>query len=148
MNKISATGRLAADSELRFTQDGKPVISFRLASGVGFGDKKTTNWFNCTGFGKRWEGLANHLSKGSQVTVFGTLTMREWKTKEGEMRLSPDINLDDISLQGGKQEGKMPDWKEPALKPPVERNAQGGTRAPAGDFIDEIPFAPLNGKVY
>ena len=45
MNKITATGRIAADAEVRFTPSGDPVASFRIASDVGFGDKKTTNWF-------------------------------------------------------------------------------------------------------
>ena len=51
MNKITATGRIAADAEVRFTPSGDPVASFRIASDVGFGDKKTTNWFSCQVWG-------------------------------------------------------------------------------------------------
>lgn len=103
MNKLAATGRVVADAELRFTPGGDPIANFRLASDVGFGDKKTTNWFNCQIWGKRGEALASHLTKGQQVTVFGQLTLREWTNKEGVKALSPDIRIDEIELQGGKQ---------------------------------------------
>lgn len=107
MNKISATGRLAADAETRFTPGGDAVASFRVASDVGFGDKKTTNWFVCQLWGKRGEGLAPYLVKGQQVTVFGTLTLREYTNKEGTKQVSPDIRVDEIELQGGKSEASQ-----------------------------------------
>ena len=123
MNKISAVGRLAADAETRFLPNGDALCSFRVASDVGYGDKKTTNWFTCTIFGKRGEALAPHLTKGQQVTVFGTLTLREWNDKDGAKRMSPEIRVDEIALQGGKREG-----------------APAGRAAPVNDVADDIPF--------
>ncbi len=133
MNKITATGRIAADAEVRFTPSGDPVASFRIASDVGFGDKKTTNWFSCQVWGKRGESLAPHLIKGTPVTVFGALTLREWNDKEGQKRLSPDIRIDEIELQGGKKDS------EPSQP---QRNAQGAPKASIGDMDDDIPFTP------
>ena len=132
MNKITATGRIGKDAEVRFTNGGDPIASFSLASDVGFGDKKTTNWFNCSIWGKRAEGIALHLTKGQQVTVFGTLTMREWTNKDGIKQLSPDIRIDEIELQGGKQEAK-----------PAQTSAKPQKPAPKSDFSDmesDIPF--------
>ena len=131
MNKITATGRIAADAEVRFTPSGDPVASFRIASDVGFGDKKTTNWFSCQVWGKRGESLAPHLIKGTPVTVFGALTLREWNDKEGQKRLSPDIRIDEIELQGGKKDS------EPSQP---QRNAQGAPKASIGDMDDDITF--------
>ena len=133
MNKITATGRIAADAEVRFTPSGDPVASFRIASDVGFGDKKTTNWFSCQVWGKRGESLAPHLIKGTPVTVFGALTLREWNDKEGQKRLSPDIRIDEIELQGGKKDS------EPS-QPSNPRNAQGAPKAIISDMDDDIPF--------
>ena len=133
MNKITATGRIAADAEVRFTPSGDPVASFRIASDVGFGDKKTTNWFSCQVWGKRGESLAPHLIKGTPVTVFGALTLREWNDKEGQKRLSPDIRIDEIELQGGKKDS------EPSQP---QRNAQGAPRTSIENMDDEIPFTP------
>lgn len=132
MNKITATGRLASDCEVRFIASGDAIANFRVASDVGFGDKKTTNWFSCQIWGKRGEAIAPHLTKGQQVTVFGTLVLREWNNKEGVKQLSPDIRVDEIELQGGKREEK----------PSTDRNNQR-TRPAGNEYMDDdsgIPF--------
>ncbi|HJV72712.1 MAG TPA: single-stranded DNA-binding protein [Noviherbaspirillum sp.] len=103
MNKITLTGRIVADAEVRFTPNGDAITNFRVASDVGYGEKKSTNWFACALFGKRAEALAPHLTKGLVITVFGTLTLREWVNKEGTKQISPDVRVDEIELQGGKQ---------------------------------------------
>lgn len=131
MNKLSATGRIAADAEVKFMPNGDPIAEFRLASDVGFGERKTTNWFRCSIWGKRGEALAPHLTKGTPVTVFGTLTLREWTNKEGVNQLSPEVRVDEIELQGGKK-----DATQPASRP-AQRPASG---APFDDMADDIPF--------
>lgn len=133
-NKISFAGRLAANAELKHIPSGEALCSFRVASDVGYGDKKSTNWFTCQIWGKRGESLLAHLAKGQQVTVWGTLTLREWADKDGAKRLSPDVRVDEIALQGGKREGEAP-APAPARKPAA---------APAGsgfdDMSDDVPF--------
>ena len=134
MNKISAAGRVVADAEVRFTKSGDPIASFRLASDVGFGDNKTTNWFNCQIWGKRAESLAPHLTKGSQLTVFGTLKLREWEDKEGQKKLSPDISVDELAFQGGKKDG------EPSRPSPKPSGKPQGKSPSFEDMYDDIPF--------
>lgn len=104
MNSISFDGRLAADAELRYTPSGDPVLSFRVASDIGYGERKTTNWFQCQVWGKRAEAIKDYLLKGQQVTIYGALMLREWQDKDGAKRLSPDVRVNDLSLQGGKRE--------------------------------------------
>lgn len=142
MNKITATGRLAADAELRFTQGGDPICNFRLASDVGFGDKKTTNWFSCQIWGKRGEAIAPHLTKGQQVTVFGTLSLREWTNKEGAKQLSPDVRIDEVELQGGKRQSNSSEettdgpYVNDAAPNPHRGSAKPAARRPAPNFED------------
>lgn len=107
-NKITFTGRLAADSELRYSSSGDAICGFRVASDVGYGERKTTNWFSCQIWAKRGESLHPYLTKGTQVTVFGTLTLREWVNKEGAKQLSPDVRVDEIDMQGGKRDAAAP----------------------------------------
>jgi single-strand DNA-binding protein len=136
MNKITGTGRVVADAEVRFTPSGDAICNFRVASDVGYGDKKTTNWFNCQIWGKRGEAIAQHLTKGQQVTVFGTLQLREWTNKEGVKQLSPDVRVDEIELQGGKQSSESAPAREP-----VARQRQQSAVPMSRDFDDEqIPF--------
>jgi single-strand DNA-binding protein len=133
MNKITGTGRVVADAEVRFTPGGDAICNFRVASDVGYGDKKTTNWFNCQVWGKRGEAIAQHLTKGQQVTVFGTLQLREWTNKEGAKQLSPDIRVDEIELQGSKQSSET----APA---PVTRNRPQPVSTPEQFQDTDIPF--------
>lgn len=103
MNRITFTGRIVADAELRYAPDGTAVSNFRVASDVGFGDKKVTNWLNCQVWGKRAESIKPLLIKGQQLTCFGSLTLREWTDRDGIKKISPDIRIDDIEMMGGKQ---------------------------------------------
>ena len=57
MNKFMVTGRLTADSELRFTQDGNtPVVNFTLAN----------NWYV-----KNAEGVTEQKTQYIPISVFG-----------------------------------------------------------------------------
>lgn len=134
MNKITATGRLAADAETKFLPNGDAITNFRVASDVGYGDKKSTNWFACSIFGKRGEALAQYLTKGQQVTIFGQLTLREWTDRDGAKKLSPDIRIDEIELQGGKQQGDAA---------PAQRQQRAPQQGGMAAMDDDIPFSPL-----
>ncbi|WP_054287347.1 single-stranded DNA-binding protein [Gulbenkiania mobilis] len=147
MNNITFDGRLVTDPDLRYTQSGEAILSFRVASDIGFGDRKTTNWFSCQVWGKRGETLKNYLSKGKQVTVYGQLTLREWHDKEGGKRISPDIRVNELSMHGSKEGGAAEgDYHSPAgsHQPPAapqrrERSAEQASSNYVND-IDEIPF--------
>ena len=51
-NSISFVGRLGKDSERKATQNGQ-MLKFSVGENVGWGERKTTNWWNCTLFGKQ-----------------------------------------------------------------------------------------------
>lgn len=137
MNCITFDGRVVADAELRHTPGGESVLGFRVASDISFGDRKTTNWFQCQMWGKRGEALEPFLKKGQQVTVYGQLTLREWDNK-GVKQLSPDIRCHDVTLQGSRPEGSGSAPARAATPAPAARQSP----APAAnkDFEDDIPF--------
>lgn len=147
MNSITFDGRVVADAELRYTPGGDPVLSFRVASDIGFGDKKTTNWFACQVWGKRGESLKDYLTKGQQVTVYGQLTLREWQDKEGIKRLSPDVRVSELSLQGGKREdgghggGHSQEAPPPQRRePPANQQRQQPNQQQPEEIDEDIPF--------
>jgi len=105
MNIYTFTGRLSRDSEQRTTQGGMAICSFSVAVDYGFGDKKGTNWVRCSLFGKRAEGgLPQYLKKGTQVAVSGELRLGEYTDKDGNPRTSVDLNVNDVTLIGGRQD--------------------------------------------
>ena len=70
MNVWTFSGRVGADAELRTTQSGEKVLSFRVANDVGFGDRKTTQWVDCSMWGRRAESVANYVKKGDKVVMW------------------------------------------------------------------------------
>jgi len=108
MNIYTFTGRLSRDSEQRFTQGGMAICSFSVAVDYGFGDKKGTNWVRCSLFGKRAEGgLPQYLKKGTQVAVSGELRLGEYTDKDGNTRTSVDLNVNDVTLIGGRNDSQQ-----------------------------------------
>ena len=105
MNNLSFTGRLAADAEKRFTQNGTAILSFTVANDVGYGDRKVTNWYRCSIIGKRAESrLSEFLVKGQQVGVTGQHQMREYDKKDGTKGYSNEVNVNEVDLLGSKSE--------------------------------------------
>lgn len=139
MKQICIAGRLGKDAELRRTQNGDPVLGFSVAVDDGYGQNKRTLWFRCRVWGKRGEALADHLRKGSAVTVSGDLSTDEY---EGKTNLTVRVN--EVTLQGGKQDGERresrPARQEQGMYDRDDPRTGGGSYA--ADLSDEIPFAP------
>lgn len=99
MKQVVIAGRLGANAELRTTQNGDQVLGFSVAVDDGWGENKRTLWFRCSLWGKRGERLADHLRKGTAVTVSGDLS-----TQEYEGRTSLTVRVGELTLQGGKSD--------------------------------------------
>ena len=104
MNVWTFTGRLGADGELRTTQSGEKVLGFRVANDVGFGDRKTTQWVDCSIWGRRAESLAPHLTKGKSVIVSGEVTLREYDKRDGTRGAGLSVRVAEIDFTGGARE--------------------------------------------
>ena len=101
MNVWTFTGRLGADAELRTTQSGEKVLGFRVANDVGFGERKTTQWVDCSIWGRRAESLAPHLTKGKGVVVSGEVTLREYEKRDGTRGAQMSVRVAEIDFMGG-----------------------------------------------
>lgn len=141
MNKLIAVGRLGNDAEQRFLDSGTAILSFSVAVDVGFGDKKMTQWYRCALFGKRAEGsLKDYLTKGQQVVIEGSPKLNEYTTKDGDSKASIEVNLDDVTLVGGR-----PDESTQATAP-VQQPVHVQQSI---DVTEDVPFAnPYVGKYY
>ena len=132
MLRTFAAGRLGQDAKHTTTQGGTDICSFSLACDVGFGDNKQTVWLDVAKFGKGAEGLTRYVKKGNQLTVSGSLSLRE---HEGRTYLK--VQADDIALQGGNSGNqRTPDGSQGS--PP---DNGGGY----DDMDDSIPFITSEG---
>ena len=130
MKSICIAGRTGKDAELRRTQAGDAVLSFTVAVDDGYGEKKSTVWFDCSLFGKRGQSLEKHLSKGSAVTVSGELSTREY---DGKTYLQ--IRVSDVTLQGGKSS-----TNGQTQQSSYDSDQGSGSYGAQGGLDDEVPF--------
>ena len=105
MNKVTLSGRLTKDPELRVTQNGTQVLSYTLAVNDSKKNAQTGEWedvanfFDCKQFGKAAQSLSTRLSKGQKVLIDGKLHYSSWNdTKTGQMRSKVDVNVSNLEF--------------------------------------------------
>ena len=104
MAQIDFTGNLGRDAELRYTKAGDPVLSFNVADSkskkLDNGKWETTaeQWLRVTVWGSYAEYLAEHLTKGVRVRVFGEFMSRTYEDKDGTERLSLDVTAQGVHV--------------------------------------------------
>jgi single-strand DNA-binding protein len=126
LNRVMLLGNLGADPELRFTQSGQAVLNMRLATTESYLDKdkvrrERTDWHNVVVWGKRGEGLAKILNKGSSLFVEGSLRTSSYDDREGQKRYKTEIVAQNIILAGGRGRGGGADEG-----PPMDAGEYGG----------------------
>ncbi|NOY39916.1 MAG: single-stranded DNA-binding protein [Nitrospirae bacterium] len=88
-NRIILVGNLTKDPELRYTPQGTPVVSMRIAvnSRIKQGNefKDETLFIDTVVFGKQAENITQYLGKGRGVLVEGRLKERRWEY-EGQQK--------------------------------------------------------------
>ncbi len=109
LNRIIIMGRLARDPELRHTQTGTPVASFRLAVDRDFRDKNTgergTDWIDVVAWRGTAEFASKFLAKGRLAVVEGRLQMRDWTDKDGNRRTSAEVVAENIYFGDSRRDG-------------------------------------------
>lgn len=120
---IQETAGVIADPELRFTPQGKAVLSIRLAFNDSKYNEETRQWENAKTFyvdATAWEQtaerLADQIRKGDQVYVSGRLETQSWE-KDGEKKSKPSLTVRTM--------------RKLEKNAPTQQQAGGGNFAPA-----------------
>jgi single-strand DNA-binding protein len=102
--QIMISGNLVDTPELRYTQAGQAVASFRIASTPRYRDNATGQWkdgdtlfLTCKAWRQLAENAAECLTKGSRAIVTGRLGQRTYETPEGARRTVYEVTADDIA---------------------------------------------------
>lgn len=95
LNTIVIVGRLTKDPELRYTQQGTAVASFTVAVDRDFGEKQT-DFIGCVAWRQTGEFVSKYFHKGNMAVVSGRLQSRKWQDKDGNNRVSWEINADSV----------------------------------------------------
>lgn len=113
MLRVSLLGNLGADPELKYTQKGNPMATFRVAvdqvDTTPEGERQErTEWFRVRAMGRLAES-AQRLEKGMRVLVVGRLDINHFQSREGEARVGFDVWADEVvgvsARSGGPEAG-------------------------------------------
>lgn len=113
-NQATLIGRLGADPEVRFLQDGSPVANLRVATDERWKNDRgenmqRTEWHRAVCFGKLAEIAGDYLAKGRLVMVQGRLQTRKWQDAQGIDRYSTEIVVAGMKmLDSGKKNEQQP----------------------------------------
>ena len=96
LNKVMVIGNLGSEPEMRFTPNGNPVTSFRVATNRVYttpeGERKEeTEWFTIVAWGKLAEQCNQFLTKGRLVYAEGRLHTRAWEGQDGQKHYRTEI---------------------------------------------------------
>ena len=101
MNSVNLTGRLTRDPELKYSQSGTAIAGFSLAVPRQY-HRDTTDFIDCVAFGKTAEIVAQHLNKGSQIGVTGSLQIESYTKKDGSKAKAAKVKVDSFEFLSAK----------------------------------------------
>ena len=119
LNVVAIIGRMVKDPELKTTNSGKSVCSFRIANDSGYKDasgQSQTNWLDVTAWGKTAEFVCKYFPKGALIAIDGRLQTRQYQDKNGQNRTAVEIVAQNVSFCGSK-ESTSPATQNAAQRP-------------------------------
>ena len=125
LNVVAIMGRLVTDPELRTTQSGNNVCSFRVACDRNYapqGQERQADFIDVVAWRHQADFVCKYFRKGSLIAVVGSLQTRNYQDKNGNKRTAVEVLADNISFAGAKKTetvddgGEAPpkDYREPA----------------------------------
>ncbi|MCS7252101.1 MAG: single-stranded DNA-binding protein [Anaerolineae bacterium] len=141
-HKLIIAGHLGTDPEMRYTPEGTPVTSFRMASNIRYRDasgdqREETIWFRVSVFGRQAEIANQYLQKGRSVLVEGQLrpdpqtgNPRIFRRSDGTAGAVYEVRAHRIVFIGPR----------PAEAPPALEAEERVMEEPGSIEEEEIPF--------
>ena len=112
INKVMISGNLTRDAELRTTQNGNSILNIGVAVNDRRRNPETGDWedyanfIDCKMFGKRAEGVAQYLTKGTKVAIEGRLHYSAWEDRNtGQRRSKIEVTVDELEFMSPRNNG-------------------------------------------
>lgn len=149
INRVTISGNLTRDAELRQTASGMAVLGFSVAVNDRRKNAQTEQWedypnfIDCSMFGTRAEKIAPYLSKGTKVAIAGKLRWSQWE-RDGQMRSKVEVIVDEIEFMSQRQQGQL--GSEPVYAAPAPAPAQQPYQQQMGGMPQAV--GPVTGTIY
>ena len=110
LNHIVLMGRLVRDPELRRTQAGVSVTTFRIAVDRDFGNRETgereADFIDVVAWRQTGEFVSKYFAKGRMAVVSGRLQMRNWTDNNGQKRTNAEVVADNVYFGDSKRDNE------------------------------------------
>ena len=157
LNVVAIMGRLVADPELRTTQTGINVVSFRIACDRNFarpGEQRQADFIDVVAWRQTAEFVSKYFQKGSLIAIEGSIQSRQYQDKNGNNRTAVEIVANNVSFAGSKGSNQgggayqnvAPSYQTQApARPAAVEAAPSYSAGSADDFAviddsDDLPF--------
>jgi len=137
LNKVMIIGNLGSEPEMRFTPNGSPVTSFRVATNRVYttseGERKQeTEWFTVVAWNKLAEQCNQFLTKGRLVYAEGRLRTRTWEGQDGQKHYRTEVIANRVTFLDRQALAPLPEEK-------VEKVEEAEVGEPEPE-PEDIPF--------
>lgn len=122
-NKTVLMGRVCNDLELKTTQEGISVLSFRLAVDRSYqakGGERKADFFNIVAWRSTAEFISRYFSKGRMILVEGKLQTRQYVDKNGITQNVVELVVSSAHFTGEKKEQAATSVAQTAPVPTAE----------------------------
>jgi len=148
LNKVMVIGNLGSEPEMRFTPNGNPVTSFRVATNWTYttpdGERKQdTEWFSVVAWNRLAEQCNQFLTKGRLVYAEGRIRTRTWEGQDGQKYSRPEIIANRVIFLDRRGAGPLPEGSIPEGPLPEEKVEEGGV----GELVPEPESEPELGPM-
>jgi single-strand DNA-binding protein len=132
LNKVMVIGNVGTEPEMRFTPNGNPVTSFRVATNRVYNTpegerKRETEWFTVIAWNRLAENCNQFLTKGQRIYAEGRLHTRLWESQDGQKHSRAEIVANRVIFLDRQTTAALP--------------AEGVEEAGSGELEPEdIPF--------
>lgn len=143
INRVTISGNLTRDGELRTTPGGTDVLALGVAVNDRAKNQQTGQWedrpnfIDCVMFGNRAQSLAPYLRKGTKVAIEGKLRWSQWE-KDGAKRSKLEVVVDEIEFMSARDQAPQQQAPAPAYS---QQRMAGMPQPKAPSLYDEdLPF--------
>lgn len=135
LNIAAIMGRLTADPELKTTQGGVSVTSFRVAverTYVPQGQERQTDFITVVAWRGTAEFICKYFAKGDMIAVSGSIQTRNYEDRNGNKHTAFEIVASEASFCGGKR------TENPAGAGPQKKRSDLSDAEVENDDFEEI----------
>lgn len=135
VNDVRLAGRVVNDPELKTTQSGLSVTSFRVAINrpKKQGENEEADFVTVVAWQQRAEFVTRYFNKGMAIYIEGSLRTRSWEDNNGNKRSVLEVVASDVKFIDSKNDNGNSDYAQ--YSSPASNDF---TEVGEGD--DDLPF--------